>query len=54
MFLESYETGLEVTKNMTVLIALADYPTAKPYYQFVNLTYRECFPDDFRGDYIED
>ena len=39
---------------MTVLIALADYPTAKPYYQFVNLTYRECFPDDFKGDYIED
>ena len=32
MFLESYETGLEVTKNMTVRVSLYDYPTAKPYY----------------------
>ena len=54
MFLESYETGLEVTRNMTVRISLYDYPTAKPYYQFVNLTFRECFPDPFEGSYIED
>ena len=32
MFLESYETGREVTKNMTVRVSLYDYPTAKPYY----------------------
>ena len=54
MFLDSWETGLEVTKNMTVKIGLIDYPTATPYYQFVELTYRECFPDDFKGEYIED
>jgi len=54
LFLDSYETGLEVTRNMTIRVGLADYPTAKPYYQFVNMTYRECFPDDFRGSYIED
>lgn len=54
MFLDSFKTGLEVTKNMTVMIGLRDYPTATPYYQFVNLTYRECFPDNFRGKHIED
>lgn len=54
LFLESYETGLEVTRNMTVRIGLVDYPNAKPYYQLVNMTYRECFPDNFQGAYIED
>ena len=47
MFLDSYETGLEVTKNMTIKVSLYEYPSAKPYYQFVNLTYRECFPAEF-------
>ena len=54
MFLTSWETGLEVTKNMTVKVSLYEYPSATPYYQFVNVTYRECFPDDFKGEYIED
>ena len=54
MFLTSWENGLQVTTNMTVKVSLYEYPTATPYYQFVNVTYRECFPDDFRGEYIED
>ena len=33
-------------------VSLIGYPTSYPYYQLVNITYRECFPEDFSGPNI--
>lgn len=54
MSLLSERTGTEMTANATLHIELEKYPTSIPATFQVNLTYRECFPTDFSGPFIED
>lgn len=54
MNLASERTGTTMTANATLFIDLELYPSSTPATFQVNLTYRECFPVDFSGPFIED
>ena len=54
MLLNSERTGTTLVANATLLIDLELYPTSTPAIFQVNLTYRECFPNDFSGNFLED
>ena len=54
MELNSVTTGTTKIANATLHIDLEFYPTSTPAIFKVNLTYRECFPLDFSGPFIED
>ena len=54
MSLLSEKTGTTLTANTTLHIDLELYPSSTPAIFEVGLTYRECFPADFSGPFIED
>lgn len=49
MRLASYNKGTTVTANATLTIDLEWYPSSTPAFLQVNMTYRECMPQDFSG-----
>ena len=51
--LKSFKNGADRYANFTMKVELIGYPTSYPYYQLVNITYRECFPEDFTGPEIK-
>mgnify|MGYP007004900297 CR=1 FL=1 len=54
MALNSERIGSTMIANTTLHIDLELYPTATPAIFQVDLTYRECYPTDFTGPFIED
>ena len=51
-YLDSYPNGKDLTTNFTMRVSLRNYPSSYYYSQVVNVTYRECFPEDFSGPMI--
>ena len=52
--LTSFPTGTTLYDYFTLKMELVDYPTSMPAIFPVMLTYRECFPYDFKGPKIND
>ena len=51
--IQSYRSGYDLKANFTLKVELSSYPTSYPYYQTVEVTYRECYPEDFSGPEVE-
>ena len=49
----SWATGTTLTSNATLVIQLMQYPLSVPANLALNITYRECFPDNFKGPEID-
>ena len=49
----SNATGTTLTANATLVIDLEQYPLSTPATFALNITYRECFPDNFIRPEVE-